>query len=138
MDPANMIVSALVAGAKLRPKTTSAVLSEMPMLSSKSSSESKAGSSTSRYEIHIDRSKGTVIGDHARVEQHFHATLEPELNLEAAEARYRQQVVAAYNRMDSSGFESGDLFLEDVPLESVFVRLTLTVEKVIREPVPPE
>jgi len=57
---------------------------------------------------------------------------EPETNLEEAEATYRQKVVEAYQRMDFGGFAHPDVSLIDVPLEKIFVRLT--VEKVIREP----
>ncbi len=63
---------------------------------------------------------------------------EPHIELVAAEAIYRQQVMDAYNWLDFSGFARRDLSLATVPLEEVFVRLTLTVEKVIREPVPSE
>ena len=66
------------------------------------------------------------------------AAAEPEINLEKAEETYRQRVVDAYNWLDFSGFARPDLSLADVPLEEVFVRLTLTVEKVIREPMPEE
>ncbi len=63
---------------------------------------------------------------------------EPQINLEEAEATYRQQVVALYNRLNFSGFEYGDPSLADVLLENIFVHLTLTVEKTILEPIPPE
>jgi len=67
-----------------------------------------------------------------------HLPPEPHLDLTAAEAIYRQQVMDAYKWLDFSGFARRDLSLATVPLEEVFVRLTLTVEKVIREPVPSE
>lgn len=57
---------------------------------------------------------------------------EPETDLVAAEARYREQVVATYNRLGFSGFPEADLVLTEVPLDKVFVRLSLTVEKVVR------
>ena len=65
------------------------------------------------------------------------AELTPEL-LTAAETRYRAQVVERYNRLGFAGLGVGDLRLSDVPLDDVFVRLTLTVEKIVREPIPPE
>jgi HEAT repeat protein len=55
-----------------------------------------------------------------------------------AEHRYRAQVVQRWNHLDFSGLGAADLFLTDVTLENIFVRLNLTVEKVIREPAPPE
>jgi len=54
------------------------------------------------------------------------------------EARYRQQVIERYNRLGFAGLGLGDLRLSDVALDDVFVRLTLTVEKIVREPIPPE
>ena len=60
------------------------------------------------------------------------------MDLRAAEETYRQKVVDAYKWLDFSGFARPDLSLANVRLEDVFVRLTLTVEKVIREPMPPE
>ena len=55
------------------------------------------------------------------------------IDLAAAEDTYRQRLVAAYSQLSFSGFERGDLFLGDMPLEKVFARLSLTVEKVVRE-----
>ena len=54
-------------------------------------------------------------------------------DLAAAEDTYRQRLVAAYGRLSFIGFERGDPFLGDMPLEKVFARLSLTVEKVVRE-----
>lgn len=57
-----------------------------------------------------------------------------EVDLITAEATYRQKVVDAYKWLNFSGFARPDLSLANVPLEEVFVGLSLTVEKVIREP----
>ena len=67
-----------------------------------------------------------------------HLPSEPHIELAAAEAIYRQQVINMYKSLNFSGFASPDLSLANVPLEEVFVRLSLTVEKVIRESVPSE
>ena len=63
---------------------------------------------------------------------------EPGINLEEAEATYRQQVITVYNRLNFGGFESGDVALADASLEDIFVHLTLTVEHRDRGPVPTE
>ena len=55
-----------------------------------------------------------------------------------AETRYRAQVVERYIRLGFAGLGVGDLGLSDVALDDVFVRLTLTVEKIVREPIPQE
>lgn len=55
-----------------------------------------------------------------------------------AESSYRRQVVAKYNYLDFSGFEKPDLRLDYIPLEQVFVRLSLTVEKVVRTALEPQ
>ncbi|RLT38739.1 MAG: NACHT domain-containing protein, partial [Chloroflexi bacterium] len=65
------------------------------------------------------------------------AELTPE-QLAAVESRYRAQVGERYNRLGFAGLGIGDLRLSDVPLDDVFVRLTLTVEKIVREPIPTE
>jgi energy-coupling factor transporter ATP-binding protein EcfA2 len=65
------------------------------------------------------------------------AELTPE-QLAAAETRYRAQVVERYNRLGFAGLGVGDLRLSDVPLDDVFVRLTLTVEKEVPDPTPPK
>lgn len=58
--------------------------------------------------------------------------------LDEAEAAYRQQVIAAYNHLDFSGFPQPDrgpddsipdLRLDFIPLDQVFVDLSLTVER---------
>ena len=54
------------------------------------------------------------------------------------EDRYRTQVSERYNRLGFAGLGVGDLRLSDVALDDVFVRLTLTVEKTVREPIPSE
>src|SRR5258708_22572327 len=98
-----------------------------------------ADTTSSKYNVQIGQAQGPVIGDNVHVEQHFYGTpLEPQVDLTAAEAIYRQQVVDAYQWLNFSGFARPDLSFANVPLEEVFVRLTLTVEKVIREPVPSE
>src|SRR6266568_2284924 len=100
------------------------------------SPDSNADSTSNKYRVQIDEGQGIVIGDQAHVVQQFYSsTLEPQVDLTAAEATYCQQVVEAYKWLDFSGFERPDLSLANVSLEDVFVRLTLTVEKVIREPV---
>ncbi len=63
--------------------------------------------------------------------------LPPPPDLIAAEKVYHKQVIAAYNRLRFSGLP-GDLFLNEVPLEDIFVRLTLTVEKTVRQQLPPD
>ena len=65
------------------------------------------------------------------------AELTPE-QLAATETHYRGQVVERYNRLGFAGLGVGDLRLSDVALDDVFVRLTLTVEKTVRESIPPE
>ena len=60
------------------------------------------------------------------------------VNLVAVEVHYRKQVVEAYRFLRFSGFEQSDLFLDAVPLESIFVRLRLTIEQVRREPERPD
>jgi Restriction endonuclease len=55
------------------------------------------------------------------------------IDLATVEDTYRQRLVAAYGRLVFAGFERSDLFLSEVPLEKVFVRLSLTVKKVVRE-----
>ena len=98
-----------------------------------------ADSTSGNYTVYIGEGRGVVIGPNARVEQHFHGTpQEPQVDMTAAEAIYRQKVVDTYKWLNFSGFDRPDLSLANVPLEDVFVRLTLTVEKVIREPVPSE
>ena len=62
----------------------------------------------------------------------------PEYLFSQVEKRYRAQVVERYNRLGFAGLGVGDLRLSDVPLDDVFVRLTLTVEKIVREPIAPE
>jgi predicted NACHT family NTPase len=97
------------------------------------SSDSNADAIPSKYNIQIDKAQGPVIGDFTHVEQHFHGVpSEPQVDLVAAEAIYRQQVVKAYHRLSFGGLGYSDLFLEEVMLDDVFVRLTLTVEKVLR------
>ncbi len=103
------------------------------------SPDSNDDTTSSKYNVQIGEGKGIVIGDNPHVEQHFYDTpAELQLDLAAAEATYRQKVVDAYKWLHFGGFASPDLSLANVPLEEVFVRLTLTVEKVIREPVPSE
>ena len=103
------------------------------------SPDSNADATSSKYNVQIGEGQGIVIGDNPQVVQQFYGTpSEPQVDLTAAEATYRQKVVDAYKWLNFSGFDSPDLSLANVPLEDVFVRLTLTVEKVIREPVPPE
>ena len=103
------------------------------------SPDSNADATSSKYNVQIGEGQGIVIGDNPQVVQQFYGTpSEPQVDLTAAEATYRQKVVDAYKWLNFSGFESPDLSLANVPLEDVFVRLTLTVEKVIREPVPSE
>src|SRR5690242_2586319 len=57
-------------------------------------------------------------------------------SFEQAEARYRQQISETYKRLPFSGFEHSDLSLEEVPLEEIFIRLTLTVERRIQQIIP--
>jgi predicted NACHT family NTPase len=91
---------------------------------------------TGQLNVQISKSQGIVIGDHVQVTQQFYGTLaEPQVDLIAAEVTYRQQVVDMYKWLNFNGFDQPDLFLDNVPLEDIFVRLALTVEKVIREPV---
>ena len=99
------------------------------------SPDSNADETASTYNVQIGEGQGIVIGDNPHVVQHFYGTpTEPQVDLTAAEATYRQKVVDAYKWLNFSGFESPDLSLANVLLEDVFMRLTLTVEKVIREP----
>jgi len=56
--------------------------------------------------------------------------------LAAIEARYRARVIEYYNRLGFAGLGVGDLRLADVALDDIFVRLKLTVEKIVREPIP--
>lgn len=58
--------------------------------------------------------------------------LTPE-QLAAVEARYRAQVVERYNRLGFAGLGISGSNLSELPLDDVFVRLTLTVEKTVRE-----
>jgi NACHT domain/HEAT repeats len=103
------------------------------------SPDSNDDAPSSKYNVQIGEGKGIVIGDHAHVVQQFYgAPAEPQVDLIAAEATYRQKVVDACKWLNFSGFARLDLSLANVPLEEVFVRLTLTMEKVIREPVPSE
>jgi predicted NACHT family NTPase len=103
------------------------------------SPDSKDDPSSSKYHVQISEGKGIVIGDNAQVVQHFYdAPTEPQVDLTEAEATYRQKVMDAYKSLNFSGFDNPDLSLTNVPLEEVFVRLTLTVEKVIRKPVSSE
>jgi predicted NACHT family NTPase len=100
--------------------------------------DSNADASSSKYQVQIGEGKYMVIGDQAHVEYHLSPGSEPHIDLVAAETIYRQKVVDAYKWLNFSGFDTPDLSLANVLLEEVFVRLTLTVEKVIREPVPSE
>jgi len=101
--------------------------------------DSNDDATSSKYQVQIGEGQGIVIGDHAQVVQQFYGTpAEPQVDLTATEVTYRQQVVDAYKWLNFSGFDIPDLSLANVPLEEVFVRLTLTMEKVIREPTPPE
>src|SRR5689334_4121126 len=103
------------------------------------SSDPNADTPSSKYHVQISQAQGPVIGDHAQVVQHFYSTPSgPQVDLAAAEASYRQKVVDVYKWLNFSGFARPDLSLASVPLEDVFVRLSLTVEKVVREPVPTE
>ena len=69
-------------------------------------------------------------GDHRRSARQLAQEASPStIDLAAAEAIYRQQLVAVYGRLSFSGFERGDLSLPEVPLEKVFIRLSLTEEK---------
>ncbi len=100
------------------------------------SPDSNDDATSSKYHVQIGEGKGIVIGDHAQVVQQFYGTSsESQVDLTAAEAIYRQKVVDAYKWLNFSGFDRPDLSLANVPLEKVFVRLSLTVEKVVREPV---
>jgi len=58
---------------------------------------------------------------------------EARIDLAKAEAAYRQKVIRAYNDLNFGGLEQSDLFLDTLSLEHIFIRLTLTTEKVIRE-----
>ncbi len=103
------------------------------------SPDSNDDATSSKYHIPIDESQGIVIGDHAQVVQQFYGTpAEPQVDLTATEVAYRHQVVDAYKWLNFSGFARPDLSLANVPLEEVFVRLTLTAERVIPAPVPLE
>src|SRR5258708_7712826 len=101
------------------------------------SPDSNDDATSSKYHVQIGEGKGIVIGDHAQVVQQFYGTSsEPQVDLTAAEATYRQKVVDAYKWLNFSGFDRPDVSLATVPLEEIFVRLTLTAGQVIREPVP--
>jgi predicted NACHT family NTPase len=103
------------------------------------SPDSNADATSSKYNVQIGEGKGIVIGDNPHVVQQFYGPLsEPQVDLMVAEETYRQKVAEAYKWLNFSGFDSPDLSLATVPLDDVFVHLTLTVEKVIREPVPLE
>jgi HEAT repeat protein len=56
----------------------------------------------------------------------------------ATEADYREAVVARYNRLGLTGLGEVDLRLSDIALEDVFVRLSMTVEKVVPQQTPPD
>ncbi len=64
------------------------------------SPDSNDDATSSKYHIQIDEGQGIVIGDNPHVEQHFYG-LPPKqrVDLIAAEATYRRQVVAQYNRL---------------------------------------
>ncbi len=89
-----------------------------------------------KYEIRIKQAEGVAIGDHPTVI--IQPPPEPYIDLAEAEKTYRSQVIKKYNSLSFSWFEHDAPSLVDVPLEHIFVRLALTVEKVIREPIPPE
>lgn len=101
---------------------------------------STRSSAQSKYNVQIGEGTGNVIGDNAHVEQYFFYGPVPEqpVDLAVAEETYRQKVVDAYKWLDFSGFDISDLSLANVPLEDVFVRLTLTRTKALRESVPGE
>ena len=99
--------------------------------------DSNDEATASTYNVQIGEGKGIAIGDHAQIVQQFYGSpSEPQVDLTAAEAAYRQKVVEAYKWLNFSGFDNPDLSLAIVPLEEVFVRLAMTVEKVIRGPLP--
>lgn len=91
----------------------------------------------------IGRDVNITGGDFVAGDKHVYQTgpipeeLTPE-ELAAIESRYRTQVAERYNRLGFAGLGIGDTRLSDVALDDVFVRLTLTVEKTVREPIPPE
>ena len=89
------------------------------------SPDPNADETASTYNVQIGEGQGIVIGDNPHVVQQFYGTpTEPQVDLAAAEATYRQKVVDAYKWLNFSGFDSPDLSLANVPLEEVFVRLT--------------
>jgi predicted NACHT family NTPase len=91
--------------------------------------------SNSGGDISVERSQVNIAGRDMII---YQAPTEPEINVEEAERTYRSQVIKKYNSLSFSWFEHDVPSLADVSLEHIFVRLTLTVEKVIREPIPPE
>lgn len=98
---------------------------------------------TDSNSTHIGGDVNVTGGDFVAGDKHIHqagsspAELTPE-QLAAVESRYRAQVAERYNRLGFAGLGIGDTRLSDVALDDVFVRLTLTVEKIVREPIPPE
>jgi len=88
------------------------------------------------YTVFIGRNLGPLaIGDHAHASTGDAAESRAVEDLAASEIRYRERVVARYNRLDFAGLGKVDLRLSDIALEDVFVRLSLTVEKVVCEPI---
>jgi HEAT repeat protein len=81
----------------------------------------------------VDTVNQTVINQNSPAAEELTPT-----QLADAETRYRAQVIERYNRLGFAGLGVGDLRLSDVALDDVFVRLTLTVEKTVREPIPSE
>ena len=91
--------------------------------------------SNSGGDINIEHSQVHIAGRDMII---YQASGEPEINLEEAEKAYRQKIVETYKWLNFSGFDTPDLSLAHVPLENIFVRLALTVEKVIPKPTQPE
>ena len=97
------------------------------------SPDSNDDATSNKYHVQIGEGQGIVIGDNAQVVQRSGSP-----GTAGGSDRSRSDLptegsggvqVAELQRL-----RSPDLSLANVPLEEVFVRLTLTVEKVIREP----
>lgn len=100
---------------------------------------SHGDSTRTTYTVFIGRNLGSLaIGDHAQATTSDAFDSRVGEDLAANEVRYRELVVERYNRLGFGGLGQIDLRLSDVALDDVFVRLSLTVEKVVREQVSPE
>jgi HEAT repeat protein len=97
------------------------------------------GSSRTSYNVFIGRNLGPLaIGDHAQATTSDDSEPRVGQDLAASEVRYRDMVVERYNKLGFGGLGQVDLRLSEIALEDVFVRLSLTVEKVVLEQISSE